>query len=68
MKETKIDYAAMGRMAKALSFICGPDHATTIALREAAESGSEQDIRNARRLFLGLKPAERRAALDMLAD
>ncbi len=68
MEETKIDPAAMGRLAKALAFICGPDHATTLALKAAAESGSEQDIKKARMLFLRLKPGERRAALNMLGD
>ena len=68
MEEVKIDREAMGRLAKALAFICGPDHPTTVALKEAAESGSEQDIANARKLFLGLKPGDRRAALTMLAD
>ena len=68
MDETKIDHAAMGRLAKALAFICGPDHPTTVALKVAAESGSEQDIKKARTLFLRLKPGDRRAALTMLAD
>ncbi len=68
MEEEKIDRAAMGRLAKALVFICGPDHPTTVALKAAAESGSEQDIKKARLLFLRLKPGYRRAALIMLAD
>jgi len=68
MDETKIDRAAMGRLAKALAFICGPKHATTLALQAAADSGSERDIRAARTLFLGLKPGERKAALVMLED
>ncbi len=68
MEEIKIDRAAMGRLAKALVFICGPDHPTTVALKAAAEIGSEQDITKARKLFLGLKPGDRRAALTMLAD
>jgi hypothetical protein len=66
MEEVKFD--AMGRLAKALAFICGPDHPTTVALKAAAESGSEKDIAKARKLFLGLKPGDRRAALTMLAD
>ncbi|HAH64595.1 MAG TPA: hypothetical protein DCL72_03755 [Rhizobiales bacterium] len=66
MDETKIDRAAMGRLAKALVFVCGPDHPTTVALRAAAESGSDRDIKNARALFLRLKPGDRRAALAML--
>ena len=68
MEEVKFDRAAMGRLAKALAFICGPDHPTTVALKAAAESGSEKDIAKARKLFLGLKPGDRRAALTMLAD
>jgi hypothetical protein len=68
MEEATIDRAAMVRLAKALVFICGPDHPTTVALKAAAESGSERDIKNARALFLRLKPGDRRAALAMLGD
>ncbi len=68
MEEVKIDREAMGRLAKALAFICGPDDPTTIALKVAAESGSEQDITKARKLFLSLKSGDRRAALTMLSD
>ena len=68
MDEKAIDPAAMGRLAKALDFICGPTHPTTLALKAAAESGSERDIKNARMLFLRLKPGDRRAALAMLGD
>ena len=68
MEEKAIDHATMGRLAKALVFICGPDHPTTVALKAAAESGSERDIKNARALFLRLKPGDRRAALAMLGD
>ena len=68
MDETMIDGAAMGRLANALVFICGADHPATIALKAAAESGSERDIKNARARFLKLKPGERKAALTMLAD
>lgn len=68
MDETKIDREAMGRLAKALAFICGTDHATTVALRQAAESGSANDIKIARAAFIKLKSSDRRAALAMLAD
>ena len=68
MEEVKIDREAMGRLAKALAFICGPDDPTTVALKVAAESGSEQDIRKARKLFLSLKSKDRLAALTMIAD
>ena len=68
MDETTIDGAAMGRLAKALVFICGPAHPATVALQAAAASGSERDIKKARSLFLKLKPGDRKAALTMLAD
>ncbi len=68
MDETAIDPSAMGRLAKALAFICGPEHPTTVALKAAAASGSERDIKQARALFLKLKPGDRRAALAMLAE
>jgi hypothetical protein len=68
MDEKTIDREAMGRLAKALAFICGPEHPTTVALKAAAASGAERDIKNARALFLKLKPGDRRAALAMLAE
>ena len=68
MEEAKIDPVAMGRLAKALAFICGPDHPTTVALNTAAESGTERDIKNAHTLFLRLKPSDRQAAMAMLTD
>ena len=52
MDETAIDREAMERLAKALAFICGAEHPTTVALKMAAESGTERDIKNARTLFL----------------
>ena len=45
MEELKIDREAMGRLAKALAFIRGPDYPTTVALKAAAASGSDQDIK-----------------------
>ena len=68
MEDVAIDRDAMGRLAKALAFISGPDHPTTIALKAAAESGTKQDIAKARKLFLSLKPTDRQAAMAMLAD
>ena len=69
MNEAKIDAEAMGRLAKALTFICSADHPCVAALAKAAESKTERDIKAARTLFLRLKPGERRAALTMfLAD
>ena len=67
MEDVKIDQAGMGRLAKALSFICGKDHPTTAALRTASETGSDADIKKARALFMKLKPGERTAAFNMLA-
>ena len=68
MDETKIDPAMMGRLAKSLAFICGPEHPATVALRQAAESGAAKDVKAARTLFLRLKHGERRAAISMLDE
>ncbi|MFZ1109785.1 MAG: hypothetical protein WAN43_15740 [Rhodomicrobium sp.] len=68
MDEVIIDGAAIGRLAKALVFICGAAHPATVALQAAADGGSARDIKNARAQFLKLKPGERKAALTMLAD
>jgi len=68
MAETSIDRAVMGRLAKALVFICGADHPTMLALKTAAETGTERDIKTARAMFLKLKPGDRQAALSMIAD
>ena len=68
MIETSIDRAAMGRLAKALTFICGADHPVAVALKKAAESGTERDIKNARALFLRLRHGDRQAALKMIED
>ncbi len=68
MEDIKFDSAILGRLANAMNFICGADHPTTVAIKTAAESGSERDIKKARTLFLRLKPGDRRAALTMLAD
>ncbi len=67
-EETAFDLAAIGRLAKALSFISGADHPTTLALARAAESQSERDIKKARLLFLQMKPGVRKAAFAMLDD
>jgi hypothetical protein len=68
MSETNIDRATMGRLSKALAFICGADHACTVALKAAAESGTPADVKRARSLFLKLKPSQRQAAMNMLTD
>jgi hypothetical protein len=67
MSDVKIDRETMGKLAKALDFICGANNPTTVALKAAAESGTEQDARKARALFLKLKPGDRQAALAMIA-
>ena len=68
MTNPKIDREAMGRLAKAVAFICGPDHPTTMALKAAAVNGSDQEIKKARALFLRLSPGDRQAALNLLND
>lgn len=68
MSDTTIDRDAMGKLAKALAFISGADHPTTLALKSAAESGSKQEIAKARKLFLAMKPGDRQAAMAMLTD
>jgi hypothetical protein len=55
-------------LAKALALIRGSDDPTTLALKAAAESGSDQDIKRARALFLRLSPGDRQAAMNMLND
>lgn len=68
MEETKINRDSMSRLAKALAFICKPDDPAVAALKLAAETGLDKDIKHARTLFLRLKPGDRRAALEMLSD
>jgi hypothetical protein len=68
MDEGTIDREALGRLAKALVFICGADHPTTVALKAAAESGSARDIKAARAAFLKIEVRRRKAALAMLGD
>ncbi len=68
MDDTGIDRETMGRLAGTLAFLRGADDPTVAALRLAAASGKDADIRKARALFLKLKPAERRSALAGLAD
>jgi hypothetical protein len=68
MEETKIDRETMGRLAKVLSFIGNPDDPVVVALRQAVETGTERDIRQARTLFLKLRSADRRAALAALVE
>ena len=68
MDEISIDPKMMGQLAHAVGFLCGADHAATVALKKAAESGAPKDIAAARKAFLKLKPGERRSALTMLDE
>ena len=68
MEETKIDRETMGRLAKALAFIGSPDDPVVVTLRQAAETGTDRDIKQARALFLKLRPADRKAALASLIE
>ena len=68
MSEDNIDIVAIGRLAKAMTFIAGAAHPTTIALQKAAGSRAESDIKKARLLFLQMRPGLRQAALAMMED
>jgi hypothetical protein len=68
MDEKTIDRTAMGKLAGALSFICGATHPVTAALKKASETGDAKDIKAARAQFLKLKSSERAAAMTMLQD
>jgi hypothetical protein len=68
MNDVSIDRVAMGRLAKALTFILSATHPTTVALRTASETGNENDIKRARTLFLKLNPGQRQAAMSMVKD
>ena len=68
MDRSVIEPAAMGRVAKAVAFICGATHPAAVALQAAVDSQSERDIKKARLLFLQLKPGDRKAALAMISD
>ena len=68
MDETGIDRDTTARLARSLSFIKSPDDPVVTALKQAAESGTERDIKRARILFLKLKSADRRSALAAIAN
>lgn len=68
MEDTTINRETMGRLAKALAFIGTPQDAVVLALRRAEETGTEKDIKQARTMFLKLKPGDRRSALATLTD
>ena len=68
MDETKIDAAMMGRLASALTFIVGADHAATKALKLASETGAAKDVKAARAQFLKLKHGDRQGALTLVKE
>ena len=68
MDAASIDLAAIGKLAKALAFISGVDDPTTKALRKAAETQADADVKKARLMFLQLKPGTRAAAFAFLSD
>jgi hypothetical protein len=59
--------ATMPAGAAALAFVCGPDHAATLAVQRAVASSSAEDIERARALFLQLSARDQRAALAIAA-
>ena len=56
----------MGELAHAVGFVCGAEHPAALALKAAAASGADRDIKAARKAFLKLKQSERRAAMQMI--
>lgn len=62
------DREAIGRLAKALAFIRGAENPVTQAMRRAADTGTEADIKKARTAFMKLKPGERQAAFAMIEE
>jgi len=58
------DAAAMHRLGQALAFVCGPEHAATVAVQRAVASGGAEDIERARAMFLQLGPATARRPGD----
>ena len=68
MDEKTIDRDAMGKLAGALGFLLGAAHPAIAALKKAAETGTDKDIKAARTQFLKLKSSERQAAMTMLKD
>lgn len=53
MTDTKIDRETMGRLAKALSFISNAEDPAVVALKLAADSGEEKDIKKRTRFSFG---------------
>jgi hypothetical protein len=67
-EDAGIDLIAIGRLAKAMAFISGSNDPVTVALRRAADTKAEADIKKARMMFLQLKPGTRAAAFAFLND
>ena len=61
------DSASIMRLAQALAFVCGSDHPATLAVQLAARSGTADDVRRARVMFLQLAVQDQRAALSIAA-
>jgi hypothetical protein len=68
LDQTDIDLVSLDRLANAVAFISGAEHPVTVALNKAVESKSTRDIKNARLLFLQMKPGLRKAAFAMIGD
>jgi hypothetical protein len=68
MNDTGINRETMGKLAKSLNFLLGPDNPTSAALKRASETGTDSDIKKARTAFLKLKSGDRMSALAMLGD
>ena len=66
MPAPELDPAMLEKLAGAVSFICGGQHACTLALKKAAESGDKGDIKRAHAQFKKLKSSEQAAALNMI--
>lgn len=68
LDQTDIDLVSLDKLANAVAFISGAEHPVTVALNKAVESKSARDIKNARLLFLQMKPGLRKAAFAMIGD
>jgi len=66
MPSPEPDPAMLEKLVGAVAFICGGQHACTLALKKAAESGDKADIKRAHGLFKKLKASEQAAALNMI--
>ena len=62
------DASATQRLAQALAFVCGPDHPATLATARAAQSGTTDDVQQARAAFMQLTAQSQNAALKIAAS